>query len=209
MFYHYFVFFNWYLSDEPIQIELAMNMGLLAFLSGLVFILFIHITYFPRKIENAALIPTYPPLIMLFSVNLGLLIGISNLYFFQIYKLPELLNVFRSYEFGSFLILVSFLIIYFSVGLFRVNNEDPNPVTQTNRLLTAGIYKHIRNPMYLALVIFQAGIGMALSFLHISLLASVTVLLLHYKIIKKEEEYLKNIFGDKYKNYLQNSRRWI
>ena len=110
---------------------------------------------------------------------------------------------------ASLTILVSFLIIYLSVGLFKINSEDPNPVTQTNKLLTTGIYKYSRNPMYLALVIFQIGIGMVLSFLHISLLAFVTMILLHYKIIKKEEVYLKNVFGNSYKNYLQNSRRWI
>ena len=209
MIYQYYEFFYWYLNDEQIQIELALNMGLLSFFSGIIFVLFVHISYFPKNIVNSAMIPTYPPLIMIFSVNLGLLIGVSNLYFFQIYKLPEALNVFRSYEFGSFLILISFLILYLSVGLFKNNNEDPNPVTQTNQLLTSGIYKYIRNPMYLALVIFQIGIGMALSFLHISLLAFFTIILLHYKIIKKEEIYLKNLFGDNYKNYLQNSRRWI
>ena len=63
--------------------------------------------------------------------------------------------------------------------------------------------------MYLALVIFQIGIGMSLSFLHISLMSIITVYFLHNYVIKKEEVYLKKLFGKEYDRYLNNSRRWI
>ena len=95
------------------------------------------------------------------------------------------------------------------MGLFRQNTEDPNPITQTNKLITNGIYKYIRNPMYLALVIFQIGLGISLSFLHISLMSIFTIITLHYFVIKREETYLKNLFGVDYESYQTKSRRWI
>ena len=95
------------------------------------------------------------------------------------------------------------------MGLFRQNTEDPNPITQTNRLITNGIYKYIRNPMYLALVIFQIGLGISLSFLHISLMSIFTAITLHYFVIKKEETYLLDLFGVDYESYKARSRRWI
>ena len=209
MLYQYTIFFSWYLGDTQIQIESAFSLGVIAFISGLVFILFIHISYFPRELNNSATIPTFPPLIMLFYFNLGFFIGISNLYAVQLYKLPVFLDSLRSPELGGPIILVSFILIFLSVGLFRQNTEDPNPVTKSNKLITTGIYKYIRNPMYLALVIFQIGLGISLSFLHISLMSIFTAITLHYFVIKKEETYLLDLFGVDYESYKARSRRWI
>ncbi len=209
MFYQYINFFSWYLGNTQIQIESAFSLGMMAFISGLAFLLFIHISYFPRELNNSPAIPTFPPLIMLLSLNLGFFIGISNLYIIQLYKLPTFFDIFRSPELGGLVIFVSFMLIFLSVGLFRQNEEDPNPTTQSNKLITSGIYKYIRNPMYLALVILQIGLGISLSFLHISLMSIFTAIALHYFIIKREETYLRNLFGVEYENYKAKSRRWI
>ena len=209
MLYQYVIFFSWYLGNTQIQIESAFSLGMIAFISGLIFILFIHIVYFPRKLNNSATIPTFPPLIMLFYFNIGFFIGISNLYVIKLYKLPVFLDSVRSPELGGVVILVSFILIFLSVGLFRQNTEDPNPTTQSNKLITTGIYKYIRNPMYLALVVFQIGLGISLSFLHISLMSIFTMITLHYFVIKREETYLKKLFGVDYESYITKSKRWI
>ena len=209
MLYQYAIFFSWYLGNTQIQIESAFSLGVVAFISGLAFILFIHISYFPRELNNSATIPTFPPLIMLFYLNIGFFIGISNLYVIQLYKLPVFLDFLRSPELGGLVVLLSFILIFLSVGLFRQNTEDPNPITQTNKLITTGIYKYIRNPMYLALVIFQIGLGISLSFLHISLMSIFTIITLHYFVIKREETYLKKLFGVDYESYITKSKRWI
>ncbi len=207
--YHYFKFFVWYLGDNQIQIELAFYKGSLAFLSALLFILFIHLVFFPKKILDAPQIKTFPPLIMLFSINLGFGVGIYNLYISQLYSIPSLLNYLRSTELGIFLILTSILLIYLSVKSFKSHQEDPNPITKSNKLITVGIFKYIRNPMYLSLILFQLGVGSLLSFLHISFFSLFTLFILHFFIIKKEETYLRNKFGKQYVIYTQTSRRWI
>jgi len=207
--YHYFNFFVWYLGDNQIQIEIAFYKGLSAFLSVLLFILFIHLVFFPKKILDAPQIKTFPPLIMLFSINLGFGVGIYNLYISQLYSIPSLLNYLRSTELGIFLILTSFLLIYLSVKSFKFHQEDPNPITKSNKLITVGIFKYIRNPMYLSLILFQLGVGSLLSFLHISFFSLFTLFILHFFIIKKEESYLRDKFGKQYVMYMQTSRRWI
>ena len=95
------------------------------------------------------------------------------------------------------------------MGLFRKNNEDPNPTTRSVQLMTSGIYRYTRNPMYLALILFQIGIGVSLSFIHISLMSILTMILLHYFVVIREEIYLKKIFGQEYDIYASASRRWI
>ncbi len=204
----YYDFFNWYLSDSQLQIEYAFLKGALAFISALLFITYIHILYFP-KLTNTPLIPTYPPLIMLFSLNIGFGIGISNLYVFQIYSLPYFFNFLRSPELGIGFMSISIILIYLSVDTFRKNNEDPNPTTASHNLITTGIFRYVRNPMYLSLVLFQFGVGSALSFLHINLMTLLTLLVLHFFVILREEKYLQREFGLEYETYLKNTRRWL
>ena len=100
MLYQYSIFFSWYLGNSQIQIESAFFLGMIAFISGLVFVLFIHIAYFPRELNNSATIPTFPPLIMLFYFNIGFFVGISNLYVIQLYELPVFLDSLSSPELG-------------------------------------------------------------------------------------------------------------
>ena len=207
--YHYYDFFLWYLGDQPIQIEYAYYKGMYAFTSALIFIIYIHILFFPKNKLNTPRIPSFPPLIMLFSLNFGLLIGVYNLYIIQLYKLPEFLNYLRSIEIGLIFILLSFILIYLSIQSFKNHREDPNPTTKSNILITSGIFKYIRNPMYLALTLFQFGIGASLSFIHICLMSFVTIVLLHYFVVKKEEEYLTDRFGNSYITYLNSTRRWL
>ena len=207
--YHYYDFFLWYLGDQPIQIEYAYHKGMYAFASALIFIIYIHVLFFPKNKLDIPKIPSFPPLIMLFSLNFGLLIGVYNLYVIQLYKLPEFLNYLRSVEIGSIFILLSFLLIYFSIQSFKNHQEDPNPTTESNILITTGIFKYIRNPMYLALTLFQFGIGATLSFIHISLMSFVTIVLLHYFVVRKEENYLTNKFGSSYITYINNTKRWL
>nr|AAY89932.1 hypothetical protein mlr1316 [uncultured bacterium BAC13K9BAC] len=207
--YHYYDFFLWYLGDQPIQIEYAFYKGMYAFTSGLIFIIYIHLLLFPKSKLDTPRIPSFPPLIMLMSLNFGLFIGIYNLYIVQLYKLPEFLNYLRSIEIGLIFILSSFILIYFSIQSFKNHQEDPNPTTKTNMLITSGIFKYTRNPMYLALTLFQFGIGASLSFIHICLMSLVTIVLLNYFVVKREEKYLADKFGSSYITYLNNTRRWM
>ena len=92
--YHYYDFFLWYLGDQSIQIEYAYYKGMYAFTSALIFIIYIHVLFFPKNKLDTPRIPSFPPLIMLFSLNFGLLIGVYNLYIIQLYKLPEFLDLY-------------------------------------------------------------------------------------------------------------------
>lgn len=71
-----------------------------------------------------------------------------------------------------------------------------------NKLMTDGLYKIFRDPMYVAYLIFVIP-GICLLFN--SWLVLTTVLLnyvLYSKLIKREHKYLEVKFGSEYKNYL-------
>jgi protein-S-isoprenylcysteine O-methyltransferase Ste14 len=71
-----------------------------------------------------------------------------------------------------------------------------------NKLMTDGLYKVFRDPMYVAYLIFVVP-GICLLFN--SWLVLTTILLnyvLYSKLIKREHKYLEVTFGTEYKNYL-------
>lgn len=99
----------------------------------------------------------------------------------------------------------------FSVGLFARNKTTVSPFSpqNTESLVTTGLYKYTRNPMYLGMAIILTGLavwlGNVLSFLIIPCFAWYLTML---QIIP-EEEILLEKFGEEYGNYMMRVRRWI
>tara|TARA_X000000368_G_C22885604_1_gene647287 strand:+ start:100 stop:441 length:342 start_codon:yes stop_codon:yes gene_type:complete len=112
-------------------------------------------------------------------------------------------------EIGIVFIILAFAILFLSINEFRKVNEDPIPTSSTTLIIQNGIYQYTRNPMYLAMLLLQLGIGMSLSMIHIILLIPLTFIILNYYVIVPEEEYLKIKFNDRYLKYNKKVRRWI
>jgi protein-S-isoprenylcysteine O-methyltransferase Ste14 len=75
------------------------------------------------------------------------------------------------------------------------------PGIRNNRLVTGGVYRLCRNPLYSALLLFLIpGVGLLLNS-WIILTASIIGYLLFRKYIFQEEEVLERLFGDDYRNY--------
>ena len=76
-------------------------------------------------------------------------------------------------------------------------------------LIVKGLYRYVRNPMYISfyLIIF----GQALFFKSLDLLIylSFWIVWLEIKVIFFEERYLKKRFGETYEQYRRSVRRWI
>tara|TARA_B100000586_G_C19981751_1_gene372290 strand:+ start:155 stop:820 length:666 start_codon:yes stop_codon:yes gene_type:complete len=207
--YNYYIFFNWYLSDQKIIIEDAMFLALNASISLYAFIFITHIYFFPKNVNESAKIITFPPLILLFSINTGLLIGTTNMYYLQLYEISNLFNILRSKHIGVLLIIISLFVLFSALNEFKRNNEDPMPTTKSKFLILTKIYKFTRNPMYLGMLIFQFGLGMSLSFIHIVFLTPITFYIFHKYIIIREEQYLEKKFGMDYQRYKSQVRRWL
>ncbi|MCH7635332.1 MAG: isoprenylcysteine carboxylmethyltransferase family protein, partial [Proteobacteria bacterium] len=66
-----------------------------------------------------------------------------------------------------------------------------------------------RNPMYLALSLLYAGIGIAADGPWTLALLVPLLLVMHYGVIIREERYLERKFGDDYRRYKSTTRRWL
>jgi protein-S-isoprenylcysteine O-methyltransferase Ste14 len=80
--------------------------------------------------------------------------------------------------------------------------------TPSNTLLTSGILSHVRNPMYLGvLLIYVAFILLSISL--ISLGFFIIVALIYNKMVNYEEKVLEELFGDQWLEYKKRVPKWI
>jgi protein-S-isoprenylcysteine O-methyltransferase Ste14 len=79
----------------------------------------------------------------------------------------------------------------------------------TRTLVTTRIYRWSRNPIYLGMLFFLVGIGLAVRSPWILLLAVPLAITFRYGVIAREEVYLERRFGDAYLDYKARVRRWL
>jgi len=77
------------------------------------------------------------------------------------------------------------------------------------RLVTDGPYRYTRNPGYLGLAMFYAGIAVLRNALWAILLLPVVVYVIQREVIGREERYLERTFGEEYLVYKARVRRWV
>jgi protein-S-isoprenylcysteine O-methyltransferase Ste14 len=96
-----------------------------------------------------------------------------------------------------------------ALGLFRRAGTRPEPWQPTAAIVTSGVYRMTRNPMYVGMALVYAAVALALgSPLALALLPA-TVLVIHRGVILREERYLERKFGDEYRAYKAHVRRWL
>ena len=112
----------------------------------------------------------------------------------------------------SFIILlIGILILITPIFKFIKSKTtiDPIKFKKVNRLITSGIYKYSRNPMYLGLLM----IVMSSSIFYLNIFSITTPMLFYFWInifqIKREEIFLTEKFGKEYLSYKNKTRRWI
>jgi len=124
---------------------------------------------------------------------------IISLHFFKWEFIPEkqIIQVTPfSYFVGFLIIIIAFIIFLVSIkDLGRNLSPFPRPINNSN-LVTTGIYRFTRHPMYYSLIFISFGVFITkLSIYYLFLLISL-VLIIKFKIAL-EEQYLNN----KFKNY--------
>jgi protein-S-isoprenylcysteine O-methyltransferase Ste14 len=101
--------------------------------------------------------------------------------------------------------LIIFLLALISFGKsWRIGIDENN----SNELITSGIFKYSRNPIFLFMDTYFIGIMLIYPNIVFTLLAIGTVIGIHLQIIR-EEKFLLNKFGEKYSEYKNKTRRYI
>jgi len=95
------------------------------------------------------------------------------------------------------------------VAAFQRAGTSPNPWQPTSRLVSSGIYRLSRNPMYIGFTLWYLGSTCWLNSLWPLLLLPVVLLFVHYGVVLREERYLERKFGEEYREYEGRVRRWL
>ena len=85
----------------------------------------------------------------------------------------------------------------------------PNDMDSSSALVTGGIFKISRNPMYLGMATVIAGVGVGLGTWVMLPILGLFVFWITKNQIKPEEHALVKIFGSEFEDYKSKVRRWI
>jgi protein-S-isoprenylcysteine O-methyltransferase Ste14 len=84
-----------------------------------------------------------------------------------------------------------------------------NPLQPTTALVTNGIFRRTRNPLYVGILVALFGIALLFALDWLVLLIIPSCLLLHFGVVMREERYLERKFGDAYRRYKESVPRYL
>jgi protein-S-isoprenylcysteine O-methyltransferase Ste14 len=85
----------------------------------------------------------------------------------------------------------------------------PAPVARTEHLVVSGLYRHVRNPMYVAVVAIILGWALWSGVVVVFVYAALVWLIFTTFVLVYEEPTLRATFGKQYEIYCANVGRWI
>jgi protein-S-isoprenylcysteine O-methyltransferase Ste14 len=85
----------------------------------------------------------------------------------------------------------------------------PAPVFPTRHLVITGLYRYVRNPMYVAVVSTIVGQGLLFGNIRLLEYGALIWLLFHAFVLAYEEPVLRATFGSEYDVFCKEVPRWI
>ncbi len=111
---------------------------------------------------------------------------------------------------GGVLIVGGFALMLHCIGVFaRVGRGTPIPAAPPENLVVRGIYRHTRNPIYVADVAVWLGIFLFQGHAALLLYAGIATLCIQAVIVLWEEPDLVRRFGSEYEAYRRDVPRWL
>lgn len=123
---------------------------------------------------------------------------------------PPFLGFYGFRVVGAFLIALGLPVLLDSFARFALQGlGTPAPVAPPKNLVVTGLYRYVRNPMYVAVVSIVIGQGMLLGSIRILEYGAIVWLGFHLWVLAYEEPTLRATFGAQYDEFCANVGRWI
>ncbi|HEX8153352.1 MAG TPA: isoprenylcysteine carboxylmethyltransferase family protein [Thermoanaerobaculia bacterium] len=107
------------------------------------------------------------------------------------------------------LLVLSLSVVVWGMGTMRRARTSVLPNRPANALVDFGPFRFSRNPLYVAMTLGYVSAALAVDAAAALVLLPVAVAIIHFGVIKREEQYLERRFGDEYRAYCARVRRWI
>jgi|SRR3954452_135517 protein-S-isoprenylcysteine O-methyltransferase Ste14 len=91
----------------------------------------------------------------------------------------------------------------------RRAGTDPIPFRPTTRIVSHGVYRYTRNPMYVGFALCTLGLAILSDSLWMLAAVPIGLVLTNVLIVAREERYLQRKFGEEYRDYQRRVRRWL
>lgn len=91
----------------------------------------------------------------------------------------------------------------------RFGRGTPAPIDAPKRLVVRGLYRYVRNPMYLGVLTVIGGWALLFRSHFIVIYGVLVWCCFHLFVVLIEEPMLKRRFGDSYAGYCEQVGRWI
>lgn len=105
--------------------------------------------------------------------------------------------------------LASLALVWWAHEQFVKARTPAAPWNASRALVLEGPYRLTRNPMYVSLLIVQAGVGLMRSNAWCLVMLLPAWFVLHQFVVLREERYLLKRFGESYQQLLDSTRRWF
>jgi protein-S-isoprenylcysteine O-methyltransferase Ste14 len=111
---------------------------------------------------------------------------------------------------GALVVTAGTLILLDSFARFAMKGlGTPAPIFPTRHLVVSGLYRYVRNPMYVAVVAVIFGQGLILVNARLLEYGALVWLGFHLFVVAYEEPTLRATFGQEYASFCNNVARWI
>lgn len=110
---------------------------------------------------------------------------------------------------GLFLAFIGFLLGIGAFLEFRKARTTLDPHGSSTQIVTSGIYRFTRNPIYLGFLLMLIGLPLVSGFYWGIVLSPFYIFTMNRLIIEREEAYLEKKFGNLYTSYASRVRRWL
>jgi len=148
--------------------------------------------------------PPWPPLIYVSAIAISIILH-------SLYPLPWFGSPmsFILVPVGWLALLAVVALIVSAIRTMRRHKTTINPTAMPDHLVTDGPFGISRNPMYLANTLLLIGVGFVAGITWFVPLAVVAAFVTQKVAIEKEERWLAEKFGKRYRDYAKRVRRWI
>lgn len=143
----------------------------------------------------------HPPIVALGFIVAAILLG----RFIQIpFAVPVVLR-----NIGFALTFIGFLLGVGAFIEFRKARTTLDPHSSVKQLVTSGVYRITRNPIYLGFLLMVIGLPLNSGIYWGILIAPFFAATMSRLVIEREEAYLEKKFKEQYTNYRSRVRRWL
>jgi protein-S-isoprenylcysteine O-methyltransferase Ste14 len=110
---------------------------------------------------------------------------------------------------GGIPLLAGAILNILADNALKAAHTTVKPFQESNALLTSGVYRFSRHPMYLGMVLILLGLALVLGSLSPYIVIVIFAIAMERIFIQTEEHMLAHKFGDHWLDYTQRVRRWI